>query len=539
MRFLPIVSLGATVVGTAIAQSSFEPANFNITEALLDLGIDESILIDLETALDGNVGNLGKRTDPCSVACSTLRLVFGSSKLYTDDVLSYWSLISDDQTPKCTFKPTSALEVSKVVLISRLAQCPFAVKGGGHTGFAGASNIDGGITVSLERLKAVDIKPNNIVEVGPGNRWVDVYTKLQSSNLAVVGGRASSVGVPGFLLGGGVSHHINARGFACDNIAAFEVVTSSGVIVKATPTLFADLYWALRGGGGNFGIVTKFYLETFQQGPVWGGTRRVSATEIPAVQQAFVNMARNAAQDTKATQLFGVSSVQVGAGQRMNVATFNLMYLEPVSNSSPPAILQEYLDIPFTGDDFQQQSLVDNVVLLNENSPDGSRQYFWALPAIKLDLDMIRWMSDLFLSPGNTPSIDGVTPLVSLTFQAFTVPALQRMQRNGGNPLGIKASDGPLFHCMIFYRWSGGPAEDARVNQATKAFEDKVVAEAKKRGLLTSYTYMNYAGPYAKVIEGYGATNNQRLKSIARVYDPTGVFQRLVPGGHKLEGSPL
>ena len=92
--------------------------------------------------------------------------------------------------PRCVFKPTSTIEVSSLVLLSRLTQCPFAVKGGGHAAFSGASNIDSGITVSMENFKKVEVSADKkTADVGPGNRWVDVYTALQKFDLGVVGGR--------------------------------------------------------------------------------------------------------------------------------------------------------------------------------------------------------------------------------------------------------------------------------------------------------------------------------------------------------------
>lgn len=157
--------------------------------------------------------------------------------------MSYWSAQQDAVTPVCTFKPTTALEVSILVLLSRVAKCQFAVKGGGHAAFKGASSIDGGITISLERFDKIQALPNGVATVGAGSRWYDVYTTLEKSGLAVVGGRASSVGVSGLTLGGGISHHTNIRGFASDNVAEYEVVTASGVILHVNKKSYPDLYW--------------------------------------------------------------------------------------------------------------------------------------------------------------------------------------------------------------------------------------------------------------------------------------------------------
>lgn len=96
--------------------------------------------------------------------------------------------------PYCVFKPSKALDVSTAILLSRLTQCPFAVKGGGHTAFPGASSIEGGITIALENLNEVTLSSDKrTVAVGPGNRWGAVYSKLEKDGLTVVGGRVSSL----------------------------------------------------------------------------------------------------------------------------------------------------------------------------------------------------------------------------------------------------------------------------------------------------------------------------------------------------------
>jgi hypothetical protein len=458
--------------------------------------------------------------------------VYGGSKLYYSDALIYWSLLQDEVAPTCTFKPTSSLEVSTLVLLSRLTQCPFAVKSGGHAAFAGASNIASGITVSLERLNNVNVLPSNIVAVGPGNRWYDVFTALEPRKLAVVGGRASSVGVGGLTLGGGISHHLNLRGFACDNVASFEVVTASGLIVKASPKLYPDLYWALRGGGNNFGIVTNFMLEAFPQGPTWGGSRAHAKTELPAVQKAFVNIAKNAAKDGKAAHYFSIASVQVAPSQFQTFVSSDLQYVQQFPASSPPAILKEYLFIRAIDDKTKNWTLAEATIALNSSQPDGRRQIFWNV-AFKLDLGMVDYLCKLFDS-----SVAGTQPQVSLSFQAISKPALEKMARNGGNALGLKVSEGPYFHILLAPVWDD-PNQDKKINKIAEKFFNTAIAEGKKRGLATGYHYLNYASPYQQVIKGYGAANQQRLKSIAKIYDPTAFFQRLQPGGHKLDGAPF
>ena len=105
--------------------------------------------------------------------------------------------------PTCLFRPAQAEEVAASVLLSRLAQCQFAVKSGGHGAFEGASNIENGLTIDLGGLNQIDLHPgSDTVSIGPGNTWYDVYTTLEPLNCTVVGGRVATVGVGGLVLGG-------------------------------------------------------------------------------------------------------------------------------------------------------------------------------------------------------------------------------------------------------------------------------------------------------------------------------------------------
>lgn len=110
------------------------------------------------------------------------------------------------------------------MLISRVTECHFAVKSGGHAAFSGASNVEDGLTIDLVNLNGIYISDDQTETfVGAGNVWYDVYTHLQPLGLTVVGGRVSAIGVGGLTLGGGISFFSNRHGWACDNVNAYEV----------------------------------------------------------------------------------------------------------------------------------------------------------------------------------------------------------------------------------------------------------------------------------------------------------------------------
>ena len=160
--------------------------------------------------------------------------------------------------------PTEPLEISAILLVLQFTQCQFAIKSGGHASFAGGSNIQDGITIDMKGFNAIELTQNNsVATVGPGNRWGDVVKTLESDAVTVTAGRVYDVGVGGLALGGGISFLSNRYGLVVDNTAAYHVVLADGSMIIASPDSHSDLYWALRGGGNNFGVVTAFEWVQF------------------------------------------------------------------------------------------------------------------------------------------------------------------------------------------------------------------------------------------------------------------------------------
>jgi FAD/FMN-containing dehydrogenase len=314
-----------------------------------------------------------------SPQCNALKIAFGAnntlfggSSAYDAFTGAYWSKQQVEVNPYCVFKPSSAVEVSASVLISRLTQCQFAVRGGGHAAFAGGSSIEGGITTALEGMDEITLSSDKkVADIGPGNRWIKVYETLEQDGLAVIGGRVATVGDSGLTLGGGISHFANVYGWACDNVHSFEVVTASGIIVTASAKRYPDLYWALRGGGNNFGVVTKFSFRTFALKAMWGGARVYLDTEWNAVYTAYAEIAKNAAQDTGTKQAQTVSfALQNGK----KLAAVDLEYSTP---TQWPAIFSDYLGIPAAQDTTGITNLTTQVRTLGAGDPEGIPETYW------------------------------------------------------------------------------------------------------------------------------------------------------------------
>lgn len=335
------------------------------------------------------------------------------------------------------------------------------------------------------------------------------------------------VGVPGLVLGGGISFFSNKLGWACDNVAEYEVVTASGLVVRATPTKFSDLYWALRGGGNNFGIVTNFKLHAFPLGKMWGGQRIYTENNFGAVLDAIHNFATTgSSKDTDAAQIVSFGNI-AGVGK---IAIVQMHYAQPISNAS---VFSGFDALTPIASNTAVGSLADMAVKMNEGAADGLRQTQWDV-TLKVDRELFNFLINTFYSLlPSVQNLPGAFPTISI--QAITDGQLAGMQKNGGNALGLDRSKGPFFVMNMSSRWSNA-ADDAAILKFFCSIIKTVKAEAKSKGLDNEYIYMNYASQFEDPISSYGAQNVDRLRRISKKYDPQQVFQKLHPGHFKLGG---
>ena len=185
--------------------------------------------------------------------------------------------------PVVIVRPTGTEDVRVAIDFARRMDIPVSIRGGGHS-VAGHSVGDGSVMIDLRLLREVSVDPQRrLVQVGGGCCWNDVDARTQSFNLAMPGGTFGDTGVGGLTLNGGIGHLIGAFGLTLDNLDAAEVVTADGRVVDVTARSEPELFWALRGGGGNFGVVTSFTFRLQQLSVMTGGAlvhRLDDATEV-------------------------------------------------------------------------------------------------------------------------------------------------------------------------------------------------------------------------------------------------------------------
>ncbi|KAI4094939.1 MAG: hypothetical protein L6R37_007152 [Teloschistes peruensis] len=438
----------------------------------------------------------------CWVACNLLELLLKddvfrpTTPAFQQQQSSYWSNQQAETHPACRVLPKSPKEVAAAYLVAAFFHCNFAVKGGGHAAFAGASSIQQGINIDLQRLNSTGVNSNrNVTQVGAGNRWIDVYQYLTPQKLAVVGGRVSDIGV----------------------------ILANGKIVNANVNTNPDLYWALRGGGNNFGIVTRLDLETFPQGDMLGGVNVYPITANASLFEAYQDFVTNESQDLDAALILAFAYVQ-GTW----IANNDYEYTKPIAK---PPVFSKFFAVPTLSSTERITNITDLTVELTTYNPGGFRQTYLTA-TFENDARLQQTILDIFLEEMDPiKSLNGSIP--ALVMQPISKSVIAQFSKNGGNALGLANAKGPLMLINLAVMWSNA-ADDKKFYAATSRVIQRSISLAKKLGVYNRYIYQNYAAKGQEVFEGYGEENRKKLVRISEKYDPEGVFQKLQPGYFKL-----
>jgi FAD/FMN-containing dehydrogenase len=172
-----------------------------------------------------------------------------------------------DRRPAVVARGAGVADVIRTIDLARSEGLPLAVRGGGHS-IPGFSTVDGGIVLDLSPMRGVQVDPTRRTATAQaGCTWKDLDAETQQFGLAVTGGLVSSTGIAGFTTGGGIGWLMRKHGLASDNLVGADVVTADGRFVHTSAEEHPDLFWGLRGGGGNFGVVTSFEYQLHEVGP--------------------------------------------------------------------------------------------------------------------------------------------------------------------------------------------------------------------------------------------------------------------------------
>jgi len=208
--------------------------------------------------------------------------------------------------PAHVLRPRTVRDVRAGVRFAAAAGLPLAVRGGGHS-FPGFGTNDGGVVLDLGEMAEVRIldKDHHLVRIGGGATWGQVAAALAPHGLAISSGDTRSVGVGGLTLSGGIGWKVRKHGLALDNLAGAELVTAAGEVVRADADQNPELFWAIRGGGGNFGIVTAFDFVAHPTTDVFFGRVTFGAAQAADVLQGWADHLRTAPEELTSVVLVG------------------------------------------------------------------------------------------------------------------------------------------------------------------------------------------------------------------------------------------
>lgn len=456
----------------------------------------------------------------------------------------YLSARQSDYTPAAIFQPKNTTDVAAFIRLAKDNDVRFAIRGGGQQPLEACSNIQDGVTVDLSLLTGIELK-DGVVSVGAGERWGPVYEKVQAAGLGVGGSRSAKGGIGGLSLSGGLSFFSSREGFICDNVVSFEVVLASGDVVQANASEHADLWRALKGGGNNFGIVTRFDLRTYPQQPFWGGVVFYLASDATYPRQvaALVNEVRKPepSADTHIMVNLGYSA-QFGD----HMMGLNQVYYtgpdavsaygskdEATGQVAVPRMLQPFTSVQWQLVDLNSLRIMTLLQGATEHAVMATERQRCAYMncTLRADKDALVAAADIYTRAiGPLKPLEGIT--LCMTLQAYPRSLLRRTAELGGNVLGLDPSE-PLVTILLLTYWKRRE-DDKQILGVLRGALEAIEKDADARGQRVPYTYLNYASDFQDPFSSYGEENKRFLQGVSRKYDPEGLFSKNVPGGFKL-----
>ncbi|KAL4969010.1 FAD-binding oxidoreductase [Aspergillus stella-maris] len=456
-------------------------------------------------------------------------------ELYHTALTGYWRLDNQQIYPSCIFRPQTPSDISLALstLLSandNTPTCTIALKSGGHSTVIGSTNAEHAVTIDLSLLNSTAYNPETqIASVGPGARWKGVYEELNKYEVAVPGGRGGTVGVGGFITGGGNSFHSARFGFTCDAVVDFEIILPNSTVTSANATFNPRLFRALKGGSGNFGIVTRFDILTFPlpKHSLWGGIVTYDhASTVESQVNALVKFTDNVHTDPAAS-LIPLYTYNSKLGRSVIVNSF--VYTTP-GVSFPEAFGDFYKMDNFS--DTTRWTGLDGLV--GELEPEsGLHNDFYTLtfansPSI---LHKAIAIQDRMILEAKKVVKSENWSIISL-FQPLPALFAKIGNERGGNVLGLSEDKNHILD-LLWLTWDN-PLDDSFFNWVGKTYISELESFAGSVGGDHPYIYLNYAGADQNPLRSYGEENLAFLQSVAGEVDPEGVFQEVLPWGFKV-----
>jgi FAD/FMN-containing dehydrogenase len=431
----------------------------------------------------------------------------------------------DSVMPEAIAQVASEADVASCVAFARRFGIPLRLRSGGHS-YIGAS-IGTGMVIDLRQLSRIDVSSNGqTATIGAGAALVDVYNTLAGHGVAIPAGSCPTVGLSGLTLGGGVGVVSRRYGLTCDRLGAARLITAEGQTLTCSATSHPDLYWALRGGGGSFGVVTEMTLATHPTEPLshafvswpWSAAAdvvRAWQTWAPAAPESLWSTAHVLATGTPGPPAVSVAAVMVAGAPDLQEQIGRLVQSVPVAATATSVATDGYQETMML--EAGCADLTVRACHVAAETPGGT-----------LPRDAFVAASDFFTEPIPAAGIDALVA---------SVAARQSDPRLGtggasfdilGGAVDAVAADqsawvhrGALFNAQYTASWGSMPGNGplARNRRSLADIHDTV------RRYGTGQAYQNYAdATLPDPQQAYYGANLARLVEIRRQFDPAGVF---------------
>ena len=412
-----------------------------------------------------------------------------------------------DRRPVAIMRCRSTADVVVALGVAAEHGLPVAVRGGGHN-VAGHAVCDGGLVIELSRLDAVEVDPEaRIARAGGGATWRAFDAATAAHGLAAPGGTFGTTGVGGLTLGGGIGFLIGRHGLSCDNLVGAEIVTVDGTVIETSEDREPELFWALRGGGGNFGVVTRLDFRLHPVDEIVGGMLIWPHAAAPDAMRTFRDAALAAPDD------FTIQSV-IGESVALGQIVYVVIVCSTGDDKEPP-LLRRLRGVPgLLSDDVRPRPYLELQRMLD--LPFGLRHYWKG--------HFVRELPDALLDEIWRSAAPG-GPRGSILIEAIHGAAARVAP--DATAVGFREA---AFNISALSIWEDPAADESQVAWA------RTTAAAAEPYTLSGGGYLNYMQsdePIERVRAAFGASAFERLQAVKRQYDPGNVlrFNQNIPPG--------
>ncbi len=423
-----------------------------------------------------------------------------------DAARTVWNAMIDRQ-PALIVRAAGVADVVNAVGFARAQDLLLSVRGGGHN-VTGSAVVDGGLMLDMSGMKDIVVDPGErIARAEPGCLWSDLDAATQDFGLAVTGGQASDTGIAGLTLGGGVGQLMRFCGATVDSLLSVDLVTAEGHLLKVSADEHPDLFWGVRGGGGNFGVVTSFEYRLHPVGPIiLGGMLLYPASQAADLLRFYRNWMPDAPDELNVSMVLLTAPPEPFVPEALQLrpaVAVQIIYVgdidagrslvAPLTDAFPPAV-DLVGPMPYTA---HQK--------LNDAGTPWGRQVFLKSANLKELSDPVIEIITRYAAEATSPMT--IVPLNSWGGAISRVP-------EDATAFGHRDTK---FTIYIFAMWAD-PSDSDRHIEWSRAFHNAL--RPHMNGI-----YVNEMGPDERIHDAYSTATLARLVAVKNTYDPTNFFQ--------------